>query len=75
MALRVGRRVFVNHGCTLNDMGGIEIGDDTMLGPNVGLLTGGHPTAVAERRAGITVARSASARTSGSAPAPPSSAA
>ena len=56
LKLRVGANVFVNHGCTLNDMGGIEIGDDTMLGPNVSLLTSGHPTAVAERQAGITVA-------------------
>ena len=56
LELRVGANVFVNHGCTLNDMGGIEIGDDTMLGPNVSLLTAGHPTAVADRRAGITIA-------------------
>ena len=56
LRLRVGVNVFINHGCTLNDIGGIEIGDDTMLGPNVSLLTSGHPTPVAERRAGITVA-------------------
>jgi acetyltransferase-like isoleucine patch superfamily enzyme len=56
LKLRVGANVFINHGCTLNDMGGIEIGEDTMLGPNVILLTTGHPTPVAERRAGITVA-------------------
>jgi acetyltransferase-like isoleucine patch superfamily enzyme len=54
--LRVGANVFINHGCTLNDMGGIEIGADCMLGPNVSLLTAGHPTPVADRRAGITVA-------------------
>lgn len=54
--LRVGTNVFVNHGCTLNDMGGIDIGDDTMIGPNVSLITSGHPTAVAERRDGIVVA-------------------
>lgn len=54
--LRVGTGVFVNHGCTLNDIGGIEIGDDTMLGPNVSLLSSGHPTPVAARRTGITVA-------------------
>jgi acetyltransferase-like isoleucine patch superfamily enzyme len=54
--LRVGVNVFINHGCTLNDIGGIEIGDDTMLGPNVSLVTSGHPTPVAERRDGITVA-------------------
>jgi acetyltransferase-like isoleucine patch superfamily enzyme len=56
LRLNLGANVFVNHGCTLNDMGGIEIGGDTMIGPNVSLLTSGHPTAVTERRAGITVA-------------------
>lgn len=56
LRLRVGAEVFINHGCTLNDMGGIEIGDRTMIGPNVSLLTAGHPTPVAQRRAGITVA-------------------
>src|SRR5947209_6785319 len=56
LRLRVGANVFVNHGCTLNDMGGIEIGEDTMIGPNVSLITSGHPTEVAERQAGITLA-------------------
>jgi acetyltransferase-like isoleucine patch superfamily enzyme len=56
LSIRVGANVFLNHGCTLNDMGGIDIGEDTMLGPNVSLLTTGHPTAVADRRAGITLA-------------------
>lgn len=54
--LRVGTGVFINHGCTLNDLGGIEIGDRTMIGPNVSLITSGHPVPVAERRAGIVVA-------------------
>jgi acetyltransferase-like isoleucine patch superfamily enzyme len=56
LKLRLGANVFINHGCTLNDMGGIEIGEDTMIGPNVSLLTAGHPVAVADRRAGIVVA-------------------
>lgn len=56
LELRVGADVFINHGCTLNDMGGIEIGEGTMIGPNVSLLTAGHPTAVADRHAGITIA-------------------
>lgn len=56
LRLRVGAGVFINHGCTLNDMGGIEIGPDTMIGPNVSLLTSGHPTPVARRRDGITIA-------------------
>src|SRR4051812_25437404 len=42
LQLLVGPNVFINHGCTLNDMGRIEIGADTMIGPNVSLLTSGH---------------------------------
>ncbi|MZD10439.1 sugar O-acetyltransferase [Streptomyces sp. SID5785] len=53
---RVGRHVFVNQGCRFNDIGGIEIGDDVMLGPNVSLITSGHPLDPAERRRGITSA-------------------
>ncbi len=56
-ALRLGERVFVNHGCTINDLGGIVIGDDVMVGPNVQLLSAGHPVDPAERRAGVVVAR------------------
>jgi len=37
-------------------MGGIENGEDTMIGPNASLVTSGHPTVVADRRAAITVA-------------------
>ncbi|MEV4419390.1 hypothetical protein AB0L40_05355 [Patulibacter sp. NPDC049589] len=47
--LRLGANVFINHGCTLNDIGGIDIGADTMIGPNVTLLTSGHPVAVVTR--------------------------
>ena len=41
--IRVGRRVFINQGCMLMDIGGIDIGDDVMLGPAVRLITSGHP--------------------------------
>src|SRR3954453_3618958 len=34
---RLGRNVFINQGCTLMDIGGIEVGDDVMIGPNVSL--------------------------------------
>jgi acetyltransferase-like isoleucine patch superfamily enzyme len=54
--IRVGRNVFVNQNCRFNDIGGIDIGDDVMLGPNVSLLTSGHPVEPAERRVGITSA-------------------
>jgi len=54
--IRVGRKVFVNHGCTLNDIGGIDIGDEVMLGPNVSLITSGHPVDPGERTRRITAA-------------------
>lgn len=56
LQLRIGSRVFINHGCTVNDLGGIDIGEEVMIGPNVQLITSGHATAPAERRAFITVA-------------------
>ena len=54
--LRFGRNVFVNHGCTAMDSGGIDIGDDVMLGPNVQLISSGHPLDPATRRRAITTA-------------------
>ncbi|MFH8442248.1 DapH/DapD/GlmU-related protein [Streptomyces sp. NPDC018026] len=54
--IRVGRNVFVNPSCRFNDVGGIEIDDDVMLGPDVALITSGHPLDVARRRTGITSA-------------------
>jgi acetyltransferase-like isoleucine patch superfamily enzyme len=54
--LRFGRNVFVNHGCTAMDLGGIAIGDDVMIGPNVQLISSGHPLDPATRRAQITTA-------------------
>jgi acetyltransferase-like isoleucine patch superfamily enzyme len=54
--LRFGRNVFVNHGCTAMDLGGIAIGDDVMIGPNVQLISSGHPLDPATRRAQITAA-------------------
>ena len=49
--IRVGRDVFINQNCTFYDLGGITIGDDVMIGPNVSLITSGHPLSPAERRA------------------------
>ena len=49
--IRVGRNVFINQNCTLYDMGGIDIGDDVMIGPNVSLITSSHPVAPSQRRA------------------------
>jgi acetyltransferase-like isoleucine patch superfamily enzyme len=51
--LRVGRDVFVNHGCTIMDLGGVDIGDEVMIGPNVQIISSGHPVDPATRRATI----------------------
>jgi acetyltransferase-like isoleucine patch superfamily enzyme len=49
-----GEDVFVNQGCFLLDLGGISIGDRTLIGPRVTLSTAGHPVQVDERRDFIT---------------------
>lgn len=54
--LRFGRNVFVNHGCTIVAVGGVEIGDDVMIGPNVQLVSGGHPLDPKTRRSACTCA-------------------
>lgn len=51
--IRVGRNVFINQNCTIYDLGGIDIGDDVMIGPNVSLITSGHPIEPSERRAAV----------------------
>jgi acetyltransferase-like isoleucine patch superfamily enzyme len=53
--IRVGRRVFINQCCTLYDMGGVDIADDVMIGPNVNIITTGHPLKPSRRRAYIEV--------------------
>lgn len=54
--LRFGRNVFVNHGCTVVVVGGVEIGDDVMIGPNVQLVSGGHSLDPSTRRSVSTCA-------------------
>lgn len=49
--IRVGRNVFVNQNCTFYDLGGLDIADDVMIGPNVSIITAGHPLEPSRRRA------------------------
>jgi acetyltransferase-like isoleucine patch superfamily enzyme len=49
--VRVGNNVFVNQNCTFYDLGGLDIADDVMIGPNVSIITAGHPLAPSKRRA------------------------
>lgn len=48
--IRVGRNVFINQNCTFYDLGGIDIADDVMIGPNVSIITSGHPIEPSRRR-------------------------
>jgi hypothetical protein len=52
----IGRNVFVNQNCTFYDLGGLDIADDVMIGPNVSLITSGHPVEPSRRRA-FTIAK------------------
>lgn len=54
--IRIGAKVFINQNCTAYDLGGITIGDEVLIGPNVSLLTSGHPIAPSRRHAGVTAA-------------------
>lgn len=54
--IRVGRNVFVNQNCTFYDLGGLDIGDDVLIGPNVSLITTGHPVEPQHRRS-VTISK------------------
>ena len=54
--IRVGRNVFINQNCTFYDLGGLDIGDDVLIGPNVSLITAGHPLDPTQRR-GVTIGK------------------
>lgn len=51
--ISVGRNVFVNQNCTFYDLGGLDIADNVMIGPNVSLITSGHPIEPSERYASV----------------------
>lgn len=48
--IRIGRNVFINHGCTFLDLGGITVEDDVLIGPKVNLISESHPLNPAGRR-------------------------
>ena len=47
--IRLGRRVFLNAGCRFQDQGGIEIGDDCLIGHNTVIATLNHDLAPSRR--------------------------
>lgn len=46
----LGKNVFINHGCTFLDLGGITIEDEVQVGPKVNLITENHPLDPANRK-------------------------
>lgn len=51
--ITIGRKVFINQCCTIYDMGGVDIADLVMIGPNVSILTANHSLEPSKRRAYI----------------------
>lgn len=45
----IGKNFFANNGCIIYDHGGVEIGDNVLLGPNVIITTISHPMNAKER--------------------------
>lgn len=48
--IRIGQNVFINHACSMLDLGGITIEDDVMIAPRVNITTEEHPVNPAERQ-------------------------
>ena len=46
----IGKNVFINHGCSFLDLGGITIEDDVLIGPQVKLVTENHPVDPGNRK-------------------------
>ncbi len=50
--ISIGDDVYINFGCVILDCGQVRIGNNTLIGPNVGLFSGNHSTDAEERAAG-----------------------
>lgn len=51
---KIGKQVFINHGCSFLDLGGITIEEDVLIGPQVKLVTENHPLDPGTRKGLIT---------------------
>lgn len=51
--ISVGENFYANHNCIILDAGGVEIGDNVLLAPNVSIYTSGHPLDTERRNAGL----------------------
>ncbi len=50
--ITIGDDVYINFGCVILDCGQVSIGNNTLIGPNVGIFSGNHTTDAEERAAG-----------------------
>jgi acetyltransferase-like isoleucine patch superfamily enzyme len=50
--IEVGNNFYANYNCIILDVGPVKIGDNVMFGPNVSLLTAGHPVHPVSRNSG-----------------------
>ncbi len=53
--LEIGENFYANTGLTLLDSGGVTIGQNVLIGPNVKIYTNNHPLNVEERRQGFEI--------------------
>ena len=51
---RIGKNVYINHLCSMLDMGTITIGNNVLIGPKVNILSEEHPVNPAERKVLLT---------------------
>lgn len=51
--IHIKENVFINTNCTLLDAYDIHIGNNVLIGPNVGIYTSNHAKDIQERRAGV----------------------
>lgn len=50
--ITIGNNVYINFGCVILDCGQVSIGNNTLIGPNVGIFSGNHAADAGERTAG-----------------------
>lgn len=48
--LKIGKQVFINSGAMFTDLGGIELEDKVLVGPNVTIISVNHPLDLEKRR-------------------------
>ena len=55
--IKVGENFYVNYGCVILDCAEVNIGDNCMIGPQVGIYTACHPLDPIERNRGVEFAK------------------